>query len=270
MTAMNQTTGAARIFMVLHGDVYEQFVLNGKMKISQRFRDRVAELIENEDLKNELRRFYRRHSDFFSNEVGENRSIELYAPKHFYGILYQLSFFVFDHGNVSLISRVLMYHYAVKHQWLPKPPANEKKPISRPVCSERVKVNPIGPLPDRRSDRRRQAYSVDTLFTGHTDTKRDMDALSGALQLGQSALVRYLIEQSSVAGTPEKIREFFTKSKKVEKQTPEIVRVRYRNTPKLDKVLDCLSLKIVGEDNRSLTLRIIVAFFAIQHGIRRR
>lgn len=257
--------------MVLHGDVYEQFVLNGKMKISQRFRERVSELIENEDPKNELRRFYRRHSCFFSNEVGENRSIELYAPKQFYGFLYTLSFFVFDHGNVSLISRVLMYHYAVKHKWLPKPPANKKQPISRPAVGGRVKVNPIGPLPDRRSDRRHQAYSVDTLFTGHSDTKRDMAALAGALHLGQSALVRYLIEQSSVAGTHEKIRKvFLAQSKKVEKRAPEIVRVRYRNTPKLDKLLDCLSVKIVGEDNRSLTLRMIVVYFAIQHGIRKR
>ncbi len=55
MSAMNQTTGTTRIFMVLHGDVYEQLVLHGKMKISKRFRKRVSDIILNEGLKNELR-----------------------------------------------------------------------------------------------------------------------------------------------------------------------------------------------------------------------
>jgi len=257
--------------MVLDGDVYDQFVLNGKMKISQRFRERVTELIEDEGLKNELRRFYRRHSGFFSAEVGENRSLLLYAPKPFYGFLHSLSFFVFDHGNVSLISRVLMYHYAVKHKWLPAPSRMNKQPTSLVTVGGRGKVIPIGPLPDRRSDRRHQAYSVDTLLTAHADTKLDLDSLTCTLQLGQSALVRYLIEQSSVAGTHQKIREFFlTRSKKVENQAPEIVRVRYRLTPKLDESLDSLCLKIVGENNRSLTLRTIITYFAIQYGIRKR
>ncbi len=268
---MKRTPGTTRIFMVLHGDVHEQFVLNGKSKISRRFRERVTELIENDDLKAELRRFYRRHSGFFSDEVGENKAVELYAPEQFALFLYTLSFFIFEYGNISLISRVLMYHYAVKHKWLPAPPTNKKRSASPPKASADAKVIPIGPLLDKRRDRRRQAYSVDTLFTGDSDTKRDLTALRSHFHLRQSALVRYLIEQSSIAGVPEKIREFFLAiSKKAEKRSPEIVRVRYRNTPNLDRLLRNLCLNIVGEDNQSMTLRTIITYFAIKYGIRKR
>ncbi len=83
ISPMNRNSGTTRIFMVLHGDVYDKFALNGKMKISQRFRDRVSELIENEDQTNELCRFFQRHSDFFSDEVRDNRSVNFTLQSSF-------------------------------------------------------------------------------------------------------------------------------------------------------------------------------------------
>ena len=130
---------------------------------------------------------------------------------------------------------------------------------------------PIGPTLDRRSDRRQSAFSVDTLFTAHGDTKRDMDALQATLQVSQAGLVRHLITMCSPGVTSQKVREFYlTKWKTADKQNAEIVRVRFRNTKTGDKALGRISIKIVGEENKSLALRTMVAYFAFEYGVRKR
>ncbi len=224
-----------------------------------------------EDLRLELCRFYRRHSAFFSKEIGSTaKQIELHAPNGTYEFLQSLSFSIFGNGNVSLVSRVLMYHFAVKQKWIPAPPigAITKKAAGRPITGA-SEMKPVASVPDKRSDRRRAALCVNCLFSGYETTQRDLDSVTRITRLGKGATLRYLIEQAAAGDTPEKIGDFFKKKWRRRDRLQEgIVRIRYRLSRKLDATLDTLANRILEGSNRSLTLRTIIAYWAIQYGVR--
>ena len=265
---------SSRIYMVLDGDVYDQLLDNGKMMLSQRFRARAAALMEKESLRKELRRFYRTHAGYFSSPGKAHKAIELHASREIFVFLHSLGFWVMNQGNISQISRVIFYHYAVQQQWLPEPPevtTKDGQPVApaRPPRVGKVALPPL--IPDRRSDPKCPLYTIDTLFAADPVTKANMDALRCTLQLGQAAMMRHLIEESANGATREKIRKAFTARTRSDLAEPaKTARIRYRLSPKLAKVLDRLSLDIVGEANRSLTLRTMIEYYALEYGITKR
>jgi len=275
-----KTTGDTRIFMVLHIQVYKEFLAKeGVRKISIRFREAVDELQHSEFLRNELREFYRKHSQFFSQEINDRtgKQIQLHAPVDAPDFLNTLSFFVLGYGNVSRISRILMYYSAVRSKWLPAPPLgriSKKEIIEHPIIESGRRL-PVSPLRSKRNDPNLAAYTVDTLFSGFESTESDLTALAALTRLGKSATVRYLIEQAAIGNTPQKIRRFYNRKLRLEKEEGvepqgEVMRIRYRVTPKLDKTLDKLADAIIGLDppNRSLTLRTIIDYSAVTYGVR--
>jgi hypothetical protein len=269
MSDRNFSVGVTRIFMVLHNDVYEQLLLHNELKISQWFRKVVAELVDSENKKSELRRFYRRHSDFFSSPPRKTKQIELHVPLEFPAPLHKLSFYVFGYGNVSLLSRVLLYYYAVKSRWLVPPPLGSTKAVSYPA-TRTARVIPLASIPDKRNDRRRAALDVDTIFSAFSDTVRDLNAIIRLTELGKAAVIRRLIMESSEGDTPLKIREFY-KKKWIQKDSDHlgVVRVRFRISRKIDAILVSLTDKIIGEHNRSLTLRAMIAYWAVKYKVRK-
>lgn len=276
MSAKSRTVDAeTRIFMVLHTKVYEQFIANeGARKISVRFREAIEELSKNEGLRNDLRKFYRRHSAFFTKELSEEKGkkIQLHAAPEIPELLSTISFFVLGLGNASLISRILMYHFAVRNKWLPAPPVGEttKKTIEHPNTGTGKRI-PVEPRLDKRNNPRLAAYSVDTLFAGYESTVSDLQAIAVLTQLNKSATLRYLIEQAATGDTAKKIKAFYRRKWSfAEGLQNKIVRVRYRIPEKMVKTLDRLSLEIIDSSNRSLTLRTIVAYSAALYGVRPR
>ncbi len=271
MTPTVRSVDNTRVFMVLHNQLFKALVAHGGRKISAWFRESVSELIGKEDLRLELRRFYRRHSEFFSKEIGSSaKQIGLHAPSGTYEFLQSLSFFIFGNANVSLVSRVLMYHFAVKKKWIPAPPIGA---ITRKAAGRRLtgasEMMPVASIPDKRSDRRRAALCVDCLFSGYATTQRDLDSLTRITRLGKGATLRYLIEQAAAGDTPGKIGDFFKKKwRRRDRLEQGIVRIRYRLSRKLDATLDGLTDQILEDSNRSLTLRTIITYWAIQYGVR--
>ncbi len=268
MTPTVRSAGNTRVFMFLHNQLFKVLAAHGRGKISGWFRESVSELIGKEDLQLELRRFYRRHSAFFSKELGSTaKQIELRAPSGTYEFLQSLSFSIFGNGNVSLVSRVLMYHFAVKQKWIPAPPIGviTKEAAGRPITGA-SKMMPVAAMPDKRSDRRRAALCVDCLFTGYETTQRDLDSIARITRRGKAAALRYLIEQAAADDTPEKIRDFFKRKwRRRDRLQQGIVRIRYRLSRRLDATLDRLVYQILEDNNRSLTLRTIIAYFVIQY-----
>lgn len=260
--------------MVLHREVYDKFAKHdsSSRKGSQRFREIVSQLLENKSQQEDLRRFYRRHSEFFDRKLGNGHVMELYVSRDIRDRLTSLAFDILRQGNVSMISRILMYDYAVKTGWIKTPRENKNKTTVRHLPHVPPgKIIPIGPQPDKRSNRRLSAFAVDTLFTGNPQTKRDLEALGLHLQLSQSATVRHLIEKCSEGNTYLKIRRFYyTEWEKQDRRGTRGERIRYRNTRKLDSLLDRLTTLIIGENNRSRALRAIVAWCAVEYGLRKR
>jgi hypothetical protein len=250
--------------------VYKKFVAHGERQISTRYRERISQLQESEDQRTQLLRFYKRHSAFFSKEVGRGKEIELHAPKEAAEFLRTLAFDVLGSGNVSQISRLLMYHFAMKRRWL-KAPRYERatKPaIERPDTGAR-RVIPVAAMPDKRSGGRPQKLSVNSLFTGHESTEQDLTALARLMRLAKSAVLRYLIDQAAEGTTPKKIRTFYEKRWAQEDGLQlGLVRIRYRISRKQDQILDMLAHTIVGEHSRSMTLRTIIAYNAVKYKVR--
>lgn len=259
--------------MVLHNKLFNVLVEHGRRTLSLRFRESVSELIKNEDLQIALRRFYRRHSAFFFEEIGSNgKQIELHAPSGTYEFLQSLSFFILGYGNASQISRVLMYYFAVKQKWIPVPPVGtiSKKAKRHPITGA-GKVMPVAPMPDKRNDHRRAALSVDSLFSGYEITQRDLVSIARIIRQGKSATLRYSVEQAAADDTPEKIHNFYKKKWQSRDRLQQgVVRIRYRFSRKHDATLDSLTGRIVEDRNRNLTLRTIIAYWASQYGLRTR
>lgn len=261
-----------RIFVVLQNQLYKALLAQGRRTISASFREAISELIEQENLKVELRRFYRRHSALLSKEVGaDGKGMELLVREEAPEFLQSLSFFVLGHRNISQASRVMMYHYAVKKGWISAPPVGSLSPeaVSYPIVRSTASKS-VTPPPDKRSDRRRQKISIGSLFSGYEITRRDLDQLARYTHLGRSATLRYLIEQVAIGDTPEKARLFFVKKwAKIDARQHGSLRIRYSITKNLDSKLDDLALRIAGCYNRSLVLRIIIAYMADELGIHR-
>jgi hypothetical protein len=278
MSAKSRTAPSEiRIFMVLHIKVYEQFLVNeGSRKISVRFREAIENLRVSENLKNDLRNFYRRHSAFFTKELSESKGkkIQLHAPPELPEFLNSLLFFVLGSGNASLISRIIMYHLAVQNKWLPAPPvgATTKKEAAGlrvPVTGKRI---PVTPLPDKRNNRKNEAYVIDTLFSAYKITKADLKTLSVLTQRKGAATLRYLIDQAAIGDTPNKIKAFYKRKWRIEEglQKDKLERVRYRIPRSVDKILNRLEDQIIETPNRSLLLRTIIAYSAELYGVRPR
>lgn len=276
MSAKSRTAKSeTRIFMVLHPEVYEAFIANeGSRKISVRFRDAIEQLTESENSRNELRKFYLAHSAFFSNELSESKGkkIQLHAAGEVPEFLNTLSFFVLGSGNASLISRIIMYHFAVQNRWVPAPPVGlttQKKLVH--LTSNLFKKSLVKLPPDKRSNRQIEAYVVNTLFTAYESTARDLKALSILTQRNKAATLRYLIEQAAKGDTPSKIKAFYRRKwRKEEDLQNKIVRIRYRIPRNIDKTMDRLTNEIIEAPNRSLTLRTIIAYSAELYGVRPR
>ena len=268
-----RSTGNTRVFMVLHMQVYKALTARGGRKISVRFRETVEELSKDEARRNKLRLFYRRHSAFFSKEIGsKGKQIDLYAPEGTYEFLQSLSFFVFGYGNVSQLSRVIMYHFAVGQKLIAAPPLGSiRKNATISACndSDKAKKRVLALLASEKHCNRRHApLSVDSLFAGNECTEKDLTAIARLMQLGKSAALRFLVEQAAKENTPQKIRKFFVKTWEEEDSLHlGFARIRYRFSVKLDKTLDKLTEEIIGENNRSLTLRTIIAYMASQYGV---
>jgi hypothetical protein len=273
MSASSSAKKDARVYMALQDELHTAFVVQGGRKISARFRESVSELQENKKLHLALRRFYRRHSEFFSRRIGsEAKQIELHCAADTPDFLQSLSFYIFGYGNVSLISRVILYQYAVHNEWIPEPPVGTaaRERTTGHLTKSTSKILPVLSTPDKRKDRRRQSVSVDSLFSGYEITERDLAKIASFMHLRKSATLRYLIEQATTGDTPEEIRQFFVKKWiKFDVKQRGIVRIRYRMTKKLDAALDTLSETTLGYNNRSLILRTIIGYMAIKHGIRK-
>jgi len=272
MSARNRSEVGARIFMVLHEQVYEMFVQHEKRRISIRYRECIETLQGSENQRIELRKFYRRHSAFFSEDVGKGKQIELHAPKDAADFLQTLAFFVLGRRNVSHISRLLMYHCAVKNNWLPAPQLGtaKKQAVGHQITGA-AKVIPVAPMRDKRSDRRLQRVNVNSIFSAPQSTKRDLAALASLTRLGKSATLRYLIAQSADGAATQEIRLFYKKQWAAEDRLrlqQGVVQIRYRNTEKLDRIMDDLVYTIIGEDNRSRALRTIIAYNINKHNLR--
>lgn len=270
MAAKSRSAGRTRVFVVFQEQLYKTLLARGSRTISVSFREAITELNQRENLKGELRLFYRRHSAFLSQEVGANgKEMELHVPAEAPKFLQSLSFFVLGHGNISRVSRVLMYHYATKKGWISAPPVGSTSQESLKYRIAEPNVS-VAIAPDKRSDRRRQKLTTTSLFSGYESTQRDLAQLARYTRLGKSATIRYLIEQVSVGDTPAKVRLFFVKKwAKIDARQHGAKKIRYRITKNLDSKLNDLAMQIAGYDNRSLVLRIIIAYMAAELGIHR-
>ncbi len=271
MPAPARSTANTRVFVVLQSKLHTALVKRGQRKISVWFRENVSELMEHENLRTELRRFYRRHSAFFSEEVGRTgKQMELHVQGNIPEFLQSLSFAVLGHGNISFISRVILYQFAVKNRWLAEPPVAEAEHQSIVPVTASTKYIAVAAAPDRRFDRRRQKLTIDTLFSGYETTQKDIDAIARLTRQGKCATIRYMIEQSISEDNPEKVKAFFLqKWVRFDAKQRGVVRIRYRIPKRYDDALHDLSDNVLGYENRSLILRTITAYMAVKLGVRK-
>lgn len=263
--------GTTRVFIKLPSEVYEKLAVHEMQlrKASALFRSIVQETVADPSRREELRRYYRQHSEFFDRSVPNARSIQPYLSTELLQELLALACDVVRRPNLCLVSRILFYRYAVQTGWAPPPPANKQKARLSHLPVPAVQITPVGPLLDRRSSRRISAFSIDRIFMGSSQTRSDLVGLGLLLHLGQSATIRYLIEKCAEGSTYLDVRRFFYREyAKLDSVARLDQRLRYRTTKAMNALLDKLSQQVLGKNNHSRALRTIIAWAAHEYGLR--
>lgn len=263
-----------RLYLWIGQDLYEQFVEGAESradKISRLFHDLVSKAFEKPELRTKLEHFYQEHWEFFDQEEA-NKRVNLNVTELTVAFAKPVAFDILGTGNVSLLFRILLRHYAVQRKLVERPLRSEAPVVQERFEGQRqamsdLKRKTLKPAPHGSiyQNHYKTPVSVRTICTVNAETEALINRLAMKLGKKKMELLRDLIEETFTPGEEEKLLRFYRKQPNQFGVDPGTgIPLRLNLTTQINALLDLLSIRMFDEqrNNRSKAIRVMVAYFA--------
>lgn len=241
------------------------------LKFTETFCWMIEDIKARPSLGRRISEFTRRTEGCWRTE-GERGSFFVRVPVEIANAAHYYSFSLLGSGNLSAFLRVLVHYYAVQLDIIAEPTKTlgTKRPAFRAdSSSNKTAKKTIGAQKKSRTPQVRVMNEVQRCFTISAKTEQQIKAIVPVFQQKRMAMLRTMIEET--ASSEESIKELqhfcYKKFEDQPKSEGRMFATRFNLTVELEGLLKSLSMTVLGTEEKSLMVRILVAYYTDKMGI---